>query len=571
MIADTIRTALRAVTPGPLNEFWYSPVGAQSTAGVDVTADKAMAVSVVFACIRVLAETLGTLPFRVYRRTGLRSKQQAPEHPLWRTLHTRPNRWQTSLEWREMGMAHLALRGNYYNRIVLNEDGQLELVPLAPDRVEVEQLPSRRLRYRWRDAEGQWQYYTQDEVYHVRGLSLNGLTGVSILEYARNAIGLAISQETHGASLFKNGGQPTFWIKRPKEAGRWTPDARKNFRAGWRALHAGAENAHNPPILEDGMELQSLGLTNQDSQWIESRAFEAVEICRFFRVPPHLVGILDKATFSNIEQQSLEFVLYTMLPWAIRWEQAADRDLVVEDDHYTKLVLDGLLRGDMRTRYESHNIALQGGWKTRNEVRELEDLDPIEGGDTPLEPTNMQPAGGGPDQNEQGGQPGKGRPKEDTAASVSSTGETAEPGPDPTPAETPVSADTGVHGGADLEAVFGPLVADAAARIAAAEVRGLERRAERAADDRGRWAAWVEEFYANHREYCGRTLAPLADGIGQAMHRPIDALAIAERLSRANQEVLSPSADIPRLVKSWSHCRAGQIARWLREEFFHAV
>jgi len=538
---------------GPLSDFWYAPVGTPSTAGIVVKPDKALAVSAVYGCIRVLRESLGQLPFRVYKKVASRSKEIAPDNFLWSVLHDRPNSWQTPMEWKEMCVVHLCLRGNFYCHIVGSYDG-MELIPLNPDRMSVKQKESGALEYKYRRPAGEPRTFGQEELLHVRGMSINGITGVSILEYARNSIGSSIAQETHGASLFKNGGLPSFWIKRP--AGRkWTQRARFNFREGWRAVHAGPENAGNPPILEDDMELREIGMTNRDSQWIEARSFGAEEICRFFGVVPHMIGIKSTAPLgSSVEQQSLEYVIYTLNPLAVRIEQACNRDLVANPrTHYTKIVLDALLRGDMKSRYEAYNIGIQGGWIEPNEARILEDKNPLPGGDGLRQALNMQPAGGGPDENEQGGQPGKGTPKPPQKQATEDDDDTAYK-----------------KRKAAQQEVFGILLEEAAKRIAAHEVRGLSVRADKAAEDRDKWRQWGGEFYRQHHAYAEKVLDPicaawLADtGIE---HGP-SCLASLLQEPQDISELFADDADVPQVLERWGNELANIHNQQLRERFF---
>lgn len=556
MIAAALSSILpgrRATDYGPLSDFWYAPLGSVSSAGIAVKPENAMAVSAVYGCVRLLRESLGSLPFRVYRRTGERSKEPAPDHFLWQVLHDRPNSWQTPMEFREMGVSHLCLRGNFYCEI-FGWGEKTQLIPLNPDRMKVEQNPGGKLKYTYRVQSGEPRVYSQENIFHVRGMSLNGVVGVSVLEYARHAVGLAIAQETHGASLFKNGGLPTFWISRPAER-KWTPDAQKNFRTGWRALHAGAENAGNPPILQDDMAIHELGLSNRDSQWIEARGFGAEEICRFFGISPHMVGVKTVAPLGSIEQQSLEYVIYTLTPLAARWEQAANRDLVDDrETYYTKIVLDGLLRGDMKSRYEAHNISVQGGWGLVNEARELEDRDPIEGGDTPRYPANMQPAGGGPDQNEQGGQPGKGTPKPKQQPAAED--------------EEPTAYEKRKQKKKAAQAAFGVLLDEAAARIAAAEIHSLGLRAGKAADDRAKWGKWAADFYQKHRGYVAKTLDPIAAAWHEATEEKLPADELASDLCSLVGPVFDADTDVPILLETWKTTRAGELARQLKARFF---
>lgn len=522
MIAEALsRWIAPRATRGPTDDFWYRPIGAQSTAGVDVTIDKAMALSTAFACIRLLSEVVGSLPCLVYERTG-EDKRRATEHPLYYLLHEQPNTWQTPQQFFEMLVAHINLRGNFYARIVPGlRGGVTQLVPLNPDpqRMWVEQMADGTLLYHYREEDGREDTYAQNEIFHVAGLTANGITGVSVLEYARNALGLGLAQETHGAGLFKNGALPAFWIKRPPGV-KWSDSARNNFRAGWRGMHAGAENAHNPPILEDGMELMSLGLTNEDSQWLESRQFQAVEICRFFRVPPHMAGILDRATFSNIEHQGIEFVTYTLAPWLTRISQAAKRDLIADDRFFVEFLADALLRGETKSRYEAYNLAINGGWMTRNEARRRENWNALEGLDEPLEPLNMAPAGS----REAGGQAPEG---DDTEA--------ARPN-------------------------LVPVIEDAAARIVANEIRLLEARADKAAEDRTKWDQWAAGQYERHRAYVAAALAPIA----AAVCSQVDVQALAHSLATESVSELA-GADVPAVLEQWKQHKAAEVAERLKD------
>jgi len=545
-----IASALSNMFPGlrsesksrdPTDDFWYSssPMLA-SSAGVTVNDKNAMAVSAVFACVRLLSETLASLPFRIYEQVDERTTELAEDHELWSLLHSRPNRWQTSMEWREMGMSHLCLRGNFYNQIYIDRFGKTELIPLSPERMHVETQADGTPRYVYYPKEGGREVYGVGEILHIRGLTLDGMVGVSVLEYARNAIGSAIAQETHGASLFKNGGLPAFWISRPAGM-NWSKEAKENFRSTWRKIHGGPENAGNPPILGDGMELKELGITNRDAQWIESQSFSGVQICRFFRVPPHLVGYLDRATFSNIEQQSIEFVVYTMRPWAVRWEQSCNRDLLdLEEPYFTKIALEGLLRGDIASRYSAYNVAIQGGWMLPNEARAYEDLNPIEGGDTPRFPMNMQPAGSGPDSQQQSGQ---------TAVAT---------GDEPRPDEE-----------AAARRAFSIVLQDNSTRIALMEISALSLRAEKAAGDRKKWAAFVRDTYAKQEPYIKDRLGTIRQIHAEitGADSPVDYNAFFTGLYKSSFALLAKDADVPAILSQWKATRPAEILNLLQEVF----
>lgn len=549
MIAEALTSFFRAKRPDPGDDFWYRPVAGKTPSGIAVKPDNAMKVGAVFACIRVLRESLASLPFRVYKRTGPRTSEKAPDYYAWQTLHNRPNSWQTPMEWKDMGVAHLCLRGNFYSRIVDTAQGR-ELWPLSPDHVTVEQRPDGAMQYTYRARPGTVEKLSSLEVLHVRGLTLNGINGVSILEYAQNTVGLSIAQQNHGSTLFVNGGLPAFWISRPVGA-PWTNETKKNFREGWRKIHGGSENAGNPPLLQDGMEIHELGLSNRDSQWLESLDFNATDIARFFGVPPHMIGIRNAEPRANVEQASLEFVIYTLGPLAVRFEQAANRDLIDDDTYYTKIALDALMRGDMLSRYQAHNIAIQGGWELVNEARELEDRNPIEGGDVPRYPANLQPAGGGPDQNEQGGQPGKGKPKQ--------------------PAQKQDEEPTRRERQRQSQAAFERMLDDAAERVAAAEIRGLSARADKAAKDRKRWMTWATDFYVVHRAYGAKVLLPIVAAWAAATGEEKDVEPLAADLVSACGPIFDADTDIPAVLAEWERDRPAQLAKSLKARFFDAV
>ena len=551
MIADALSTMfprMRATaTPGATDDFWYRPVGSVAHSGVTVNADNSLQVSAVYGCVRVLRESLGSLPWNVYERLDERNKEKARGHYLWRVLHDQPNHWMTPQDFKELAVNHLCLRGNFYANII-GSDSNMQLLPLNPDRMEVTQGDDTSIVYKYHQRDDEPITYRREEILHIRGMSLNGVNGISVIEYARNSIGAAIAQENHGSSLFKNGALPTFWISRPAER-KWTPTARQNFREEWKAVHAGSENAGQPPILGDGMELHELGLTNRDSQWIEARGFSAEEICRFFGVAPHMIGIKSSSPMGSIEQQSLEFVIYTLGPLAVRFEQAANRDLVGSmDTHYTKIVMDALLRADLKSRYEAHNISVQGGWGLINEVREIEDRNPIEGGDEPRYPMNMQPAGGMPDQNEQGGQPGKGTPKQQPVeeAATMSAAESARP-------------------------AFEILLTEAAGRIASHEISHLATRAKTARTDRKRWNEWALDFYSKkHVHYVAKLMDPIcAAWLSQTggQHEPDD---VAKMTASYTSQILDPDRDPSDVLAEWQDTRADTHVGNLNNLFFGA-
>lgn len=361
-----------------------------SATGISVSAESSLRSTAVFACVRVLSETLASLPLITYRRLP-RGKERATDFYLYSLLHDTPNPEMTSFTFRETLTAHVALWGNGYAEMQLDGAGRVvALWPLLPNETRIV-----------RDREGNLVYVTQvpgngqkglpaDRVFHIRGMSLNGLTGLSPIGLARNAVGLALATEEFGSRVFGNGSMPGVILKYPGNLSDEQYDAAQN---SWQAAHGGLTNAHRVAILEGGIEAEKIGIPNDDAQFLETRKFQVREIARLFRVPPHLVSDLEQATFSNIEQQSLEFVIYTMMPWFTRWEQEISRSLLLEQErqtYFAEFLVDALLRGETSVRFAAYTTAITAGWMTRNEVREKENMNPTNAQlDKYLVPLNM--------------------------------------------------------------------------------------------------------------------------------------------------------------------------------------
>lgn len=375
---------------GPTSDFWYQPI---LSANGPVSPDQALRLSVVWACVKVLSETVGSTPIKLFRRLPNGGKERARDHPLYTLIAQRPNRWQTAMEWRELMQGHLSLRGNAYAEILTDARGRItDLVPLHPDRVRVEVTDGGFPRYRVRDGKSE-RMMLWSEMLHLRGLSADGYVGISPIECEREVVGEALSAQEYGRRFYQNDAQSSRWIE---FSGSFkTKEDRDKFRENWQASQVGG-NRFKTPVLESGMKLHEMGIKHTDAQFLETRRYKDTDIARIFRVPPHKVGILDKATFSNIEQQAIEFVQDTMLPWFVRWEQSLTMALLGPDereDMFFEFLVDGLLRGDVASRAQFYSRGVLDGWLTRNEVREMENRNPIEGLDAPLEPLNMAPAG----------------------------------------------------------------------------------------------------------------------------------------------------------------------------------
>lgn len=372
---------------------WMRNIGIETTAGVSVSETTSLQCSAVYACVRVLSETVASLPLITYRRLENGGKERATDHALYDVLHNQPNALMSSFEWRETMMAHLLLWGNAYSRIVDDASGRiLELYPMRPDRVQVSQAAGS-LLYTYTPTSGETLVLPEDKVLHIRGLSTDGILGISPIAQARQAIGLAMATEEFGARFFGNGARPGGVLEHP---GTLTDEAMARLQMSWEQSHNGNVNAHKVAILEEGMKYAPVGIPPEDAQFLETRKFQIEEIARIFRVPVHLIGDLDRATFSNIEQQSLEYVIYSVRPWLVRWEQAIQRSLMLSGErktYFVEFLVDGLLRGDIMSRYQAYATAIQNGWMSRNEVRQLENLNPAEELDEFLVPMNMMAAG----------------------------------------------------------------------------------------------------------------------------------------------------------------------------------
>ena len=365
-----------------LNGSGYRFMMGGSTSGKHVNERSAMQMTAVYACVRILSESIASLPVHLYQNETEGSKVRAVKHPLYRILHDEPNPEMTSFVFRETLMTHLLLWGNAYAQIIRNGKGEvIGLYPLMPNRMTVDRDAFGRICYCYQmqdsDAHtGKTGNVTlkPSDVLHIPGLGFDGLVGYSPIAMAKNAIGLSIATEEYGARFFANGATPGGILEFPG-----TVKNPESIRESWNKGFSG-NNAHKVAILEEGMKYTPISISPEQAQFLETRKFQIDEIARIFRVPPHMVGDLEKSSFSNIEQQSLEFVKYTLEPWIIRWEQSLNRALLSEtekSDYFVKFNVDGLLRGDYQSRMNGYAIGIQNGFMSPNDVRTLECLDLI--------------------------------------------------------------------------------------------------------------------------------------------------------------------------------------------------
>ena len=354
-----------------------------STAGKHVNERSAMQMTAVYSCVRILAEAVAGLPLHLYRYTESGGKEKAIDHPLYLLLHDEPNPEMSSFVFRETLMTHLLLWGNAYAQIIRNGKNEvIALYPLMPNKMEVDRDENGQLYYKYQRSndeaptmEGSSVILKPCDVLHIPGLGFDGLVGYSPIAMAKNAIGMAIACEEYGAKFFANGAQPGGVLEHPG-----TIKDPQRVRESWQSTFGGSGNANKIAVLEEGMKYTPIAISPEQAQFLETRKFQINEIARIFRVPPHMVGDLEKSSFSNIEQQSLEFVKYTLDPWVIRWEQALSRALFTEEEKtsmFIKFNLEGLLRGDYVSRMSGYATARQNGWMSANDIRELENLDLI--------------------------------------------------------------------------------------------------------------------------------------------------------------------------------------------------
>lgn len=411
------RLGLKRQRGEPKNKYEgndFSLLFGRTTSGKTVNERTALQTTAVYACVRILSETIASLPLHVYRYTE-GGKTKDTEHALYTLLHDEPNPDMTSFVFRETLMSHLLIWGNAYSQILRDRSGQvIGLYPLLPDQMSVHRSEKGKIYYvynRFEEDNPNFQekgsiVLSQEEVLHIPGLGFDGLIGYSPIALAKNAVGMTLACEEYGASFFSNGANPGGVLEHP---GILKDPAK--VRDSWNAVYQGTRNAHKVAVLEEGMSYKQIGIPPEEAQFLETRKFQINEIARLFRIPPHMVGDLEKSSFSNIEQQSLEFVKYTLDPWVVRFEQALKKSLLLPEEkktHFIKFNVDGLLRGDYQSRMNGYAIGRQNGWLSTNDIRKLEELNPIppeEGGDLYLingNMTKLKDAGGFMKTNQEG-------------------------------------------------------------------------------------------------------------------------------------------------------------------------
>ncbi len=368
--------------------------GSRTASGQQVNETTALQASAVYACVRLLSETIASLPLHIYQRGPDNSRELAPEYRWYTPLHSLPNDINTSFEWRQIMMADVLLSGNGYSWI-----GDSQLIRLHPHSVTVDLAEDEsQLLYTWTPPTGGQITFGQDKIHHLRGLSRDGITGMSPITVARESIGLAMATEQHGANLFGNGAMPAGILKHPEAIGEI---AKSNIEQSWKENYGG-KNSGGVSVLEEGMEFQAISMSSEDAQFLETRKFQVTDIARIFRVPPSMIGDLERATFSNVEQQALDFVTNSIRPWLVNWEQAILRDLIAPPERgtiFAEFNVDGLLRGDSKTRAEALAIRFMNGNLNDDEWRAIENMNPLPDGlgQTFYVPANLKEVGEEPE------------------------------------------------------------------------------------------------------------------------------------------------------------------------------
>lgn len=365
--------------------------GGSTLAGISVSPTTAVTLSTYFAAIRNISEDIGKLPWILYRRLDDEGKERARDNPLFRIIGLEPNREMSSMSLRETLTAHAMGYGNGYAEIVRDSSSRVKaLWPIDPTRVKVERVNKNRIEYVVRAHNGSEEIkFEPKDIFHLHGLGFDGLSGYSIASLARESIALSLAAESSGSALFGNGSRPSGVLTHP---GKLSPKAKDGLADSWNKLHQGVENTALLGVLEEGLKYDVIAVPHKDAQWIELRQFQVSELARWLRIPPHKIGDLQHATFSNISEQNIEYAVDTLTPWARRWELEAQRKLLGRSSQlFTEILFDGLLRGDNETRFRAYQVAINSGWMSRNEVRVKENLNPKPGLDEFLIPLNTGP------------------------------------------------------------------------------------------------------------------------------------------------------------------------------------
>lgn len=453
--------------PGPADDYWYSAVGALAVAGVRVTPAEALKCSAVWACLRWLGQTIGGLPCHVYQRRSDGGKERAPEHPLFDVLRWQPNRRQTAYEFWRMAVIVAELYGSFYARIVEGPRGfASELRPVHPRRVQrIDETADGDVRFVVRGAGGATEVLLSDEMFWLPGISEDGISALGIPDVAKDAIGLSLAAGSYAARFFSQGANFGVILEHPQTLGA---EASKRLSQSFQAATSGLINSHGTVVLEEGMKANRTVISPENAQAHETRKAQLEEVVRYFGIPQHKVGLLEHATFSNIEAQGIEAVTDAVMPRTIGIEQRIRMQLILaKSQYFAEFLLDALLRGTSKERAEVNTMYVREGIFSRNEVRIQENRNPLPGLDEPTRAANI-----GTTPNNGGGDGGGGGP--------------AALGP-------------GVERGVEAAGSKAERIAlKSAERLVRREVASITEAAKRCASDTGVFHGWLDEFYRKH-------------------------------------------------------------------------
>jgi HK97 family phage portal protein len=473
--------------------YWLTDwANGQATAsGERVTATTSLALSAYYACIKVLSEDVGKLPFKVYKELSPRGKEVVRDHPAYRVLHRRPNPWMSAMTFRMTLQAHVCGWGSGYAEIQRTQGGEIEALWLIhPSRVTVlvPQASSGSVAYQVKNNDGATTLLPQESMFHIRGLGPDGLSGYSVAALGAESLGLALAAQRYGATFFANGASLSGVLEHP---GELKSEAKDYLRTSWAQMYSGASNTGKTAVLEEGMKFSKISIPPEDAQFIETRQFAVEEITRWFRMPPHKIQHLLHATFSNIEHQGLEYVTDTLMPWLILWEQEADAKLLNGDeDLYTKHVVLGLLRGDAASRAAYYSTMFQIGGLSQNDMRELDDQNPIgPDGDVYYVPSNLTRS----EDAAQGMVASSGaRPPQDPPVAAPPADGDEEPEEDPEEKTDPPKDEEDPQAAA--LAALRPVILDACGRIVRRDAKAFAASVKKREADRVSWVAWRNEW-----------------------------------------------------------------------------